>query len=120
MYNKKHFKKAIHHLIIGVLLILKGVDKYSDHQFIGGCIVFMGTVIILYFMFDLIWKKEGIVLKSFVHLFEGLALFFTAYVYYKEGKTYLPYITWLASLVFMIWFFVDTIRGVKARKNNAV
>lgn len=116
--DNKQFKKAIHHLIIGFLLMLKGSDKFVHHQFIGGLMLLMGAIIIIYFLFDVIAERKSTALKRFVHLFEAIALFFTAYVYFTEGKTYLPYLTWMASLVFLVWFLVDTNRVHKERRNS--
>lgn len=37
-----------------------------------------------------------------IHFLEGLALLFTSWVYFEEGKTYLPYVTLIAAIGFFI------------------
>jgi uncharacterized membrane protein len=71
---------AVHHLMVGLLLLMKGVDKIQHHH------------------------------SFIIHLFECIALCLTTYVYFKEGKNFLPYVTMAAS----IGFFVATLVHLKA------
>ena len=102
MSNRKPISEFIHHLIMGVLLILKGYEKYHHHELIGGLILSFGIILILYFVYGLIRKKKGPVLSFLVHFFEGVTLFLTTYIFYNEGKIYLPYVTFLAGVGFIV------------------
>ena len=115
MKNKKHILEALHHFIVGFFLTIKGFDKFTHHHLIGGIIFTFGIIILLYFLYEISAKKQGRTLKLLVHLFEGLALLFTSYIFFEDGKTYLPYITLTASIGFFISVFVIYI---KTRKTN--
>ncbi len=106
-------KEAIHHFILGVVLMLKGYDKFSHHPITGGLILLFGIIIIVYFIYDLKVKNQGHVLKFLVHLFEGFALLFTSFVFFEEGKKYLPYFTLCASIIFFVWSFTIYFKQVK-------
>jgi len=73
MKNKKHFREAFHHFIVGFFLTIKGFDKFTYHHMIGGLILAFGIIILLYFLNEIIAKKQGITLKLLVHVFEGLS-----------------------------------------------
>jgi hypothetical protein len=103
MKNKKHILAAFHHFIVGFFLTIKGFDKFTHcHHLIGGFIFTFGIIILFYFLYEISAKKQGRTLKLLVHLFEGLALLFTSYIFFEDGKTYLPYITLTASIGFFI------------------
>jgi CDP-diglyceride synthetase len=94
---------SFQHLIVGFLLVTKGYEKIEHHFFlIGWIILLMGIAILGYFAYLKISKKENKVLQLIAHLFEGIALLLTAYVYFEEGKTYLPYIILIAGIGFLV------------------
>jgi hypothetical protein len=102
---------AVHHLMVGLLLLTKGVDKIQHHHsFIGWTILLFGLIILFYFIFLQRTKRPHAKLEIIIHLFECIALCFTTYVYFKEGKNFLPYVTMAAS----IGFFVATLVHLKA------
>jgi len=113
MQNKKHVLEKIHHLIVGFFLTLKGVDKISHHYILGGLILGFGITILTYFFYKITRNVHNKALSVMVHLFEALALLFTAYIYYSEGKVYLPYVVLLAS----VGFFISVII-LMAKKNK--
>ena len=49
-----------------------------------------------------------------VHLFEGFALLFTSYIFFADGKQYLPYFTLAASIGFFISVYVSIKKGRNA------
>ena len=102
MKAKKHILESIHHFIVGFFLILKGYDKMAHHQLIGGVILAFGGIILIYFLYEMLAKKQSRTLKILVHLFEAIALLFTTYIFFKDGKTYLQYFTLAAAIGFFI------------------
>ena len=113
MKNKKHFLEAFHHFIVGFFLTIKGFDKFTHHHLIGGLILAFGIIILLYFLYEVLAKKQGRTLKLLVHVFEGVALLFTSYIFFEEGKKYLPYVTLAASIGFFVSVVVIYIQTKK-------
>lgn len=94
---------SIHHFVVALILLSKGFDKIQHHHsFIGWTILLLGVVILGYFIFLKIAKKPHESVVLLMHLFESIALFLTAYVYFQEGKTWLPYVTLLAAVGFLV------------------
>ena len=106
MVGRKQLLHSIHHLITGAVLIIKGVDKISHHPFIGGLILFFGVVILSYFIYALNKKQHSHNLELVVHWFEALVALFMAYIFFSEGKTFLPYVFLLAAIGFFISIYL--------------
>lgn len=97
---KNKFAPPLHHLITGLFLMLKGYDKVQHHAFIGSVIFGSGAIILLYYLYIFLKNPKDHFLELVVHLFEGLALSFTACVFFRDGKTYIPYVASGAALIF--------------------
>lgn len=99
----KHKYGTIAHVMTGAVLILKGYTKLTDHYAgVGSIILLFGLAIIGYVIYESRQKKQSPLLAIAVHFFEGLALLFTTYVYFDEGKTYIQYLTLAASIGFFV------------------
>jgi FtsH-binding integral membrane protein len=110
--NNKRGIKSLYHLIIGISLIIKGLDKIEHHHSVIGIIVlFIGLAIIGYYAYINIRKKSNHILNIAVHLCEGLALLLTSYIYFKDGKTYLPYVLLVAGVGFIIVGIIHLKKG---------
>ncbi len=110
MATKNKLLSLIHHLIISVALILKGYDKFSHHKIFGGLIFCFGVIVLVYFIYVLLRQKESRTMHIFIHLFEGLASLFTAYIFFEEGKKYLQYGFILAAIGFFISVYVYAVK----------
>jgi hypothetical protein len=115
MKHRKHFLEIFHHLLTGFILTLKGIEKFAHHQLIGLIIMASGIIVLLFFLYDVVKKGMGTVLKILVIGFEGVAWLFTTYVFFEEGKVYLPYVTLVAS----IGYFVSVV-VIILRRNRSV
>ena len=105
---------SIQHLLVALILMTKGFDKVEHHHsFAGWTILIFGIVILGYFIFIKLTKKKHSFLEPTIHLFESIALFFTTYVYFKEGKTFLPYLTLIAGIGFLIAVILYLIKQKK-------
>ena len=113
MAGNKHLLHSFHHLLIGVILILKGSDKFPHHHLLGGLIFSFGVIIILSFIYIILKKDHSRGLSIIVHLFEALACLFTAYIFYEDGKKYLQYFFLLASFGFFISVVILIRKGKK-------
>ena len=91
------------HLLVAIILIAKGYDKVEHHHsLIGWTILVFGIIILGYFIFIKSAKKKHSLLEPTIHLFESIALFLTSYIYFKEEKTFLPYLTFIAGVGFLV------------------
>lgn len=71
------------------------------YYFIGSIIFCMGLVLIFYNLYLLRRGKHHLNLDILVHGMEAIILSLISYLYYKQGKIYLPYITSFAGLVYL-------------------
>lgn len=107
---------AMQHLVVALILIPKGYDKIQHHyNLIGWIILSMGIVVLGYFIYQKIKKTTNHYVTIAVHLFESIALFLTSHVYFIEGKRFLPYITLLAGIGFLIASLLHSYKLVKAK-----
>lgn len=97
----KHKLGTLAHAVTGLALALKGYAKLTDHHaVIGSIILISGLTIMGYVLYDSRQQKHNKLLGTGIHFLEGLALLFTSWVYFEEGKTYLPYATLAAAIGF--------------------
>ena len=106
MAAKNKILDSLHHLLIGFALTLKGINKISHHPVIGSIILLFGIIILGYFLYIVIKKHTDKTLVYIIHWFEAIASLFTAYVFFEEGATYLPYAFLLAAIGFFIAIIV--------------
>lgn len=116
--EKQSIFHLMHHFIIGSVLTFKGYDKFGHHQILGSIIFLFGIIILGYCFWVLFRSRYSSILPVLFHLFEALVLLFTAYIFFTEGKKYLPYACLLASIGFFISVFVLYKRHKKNQLNN--
>jgi hypothetical protein len=113
MPGKRQLIHNLQHFLTGAVLILKGIDKFPHHHFIGGLIFSFGLIILIYFVFAALRKVHSPAMHIMIHLFETVVYLFTAYIFYSEGSKYLHFVFLLAS----IGFFISAIVAYKKRKH---
>jgi hydrogenase-4 membrane subunit HyfE len=105
---------SIQHLLVAIILMTKGYDKVTHHHnFIGWTILVFGILILGYFILIKLTKIEKGFFEPIVHLSESIALLLTTYVYFKEGKAFLPYITLIAGIGFLIAVLFHLLKNKK-------
>jgi hypothetical protein len=108
---------SIHHFIVSVILISKGFGKIQHHHsFIGWTILLLGIIVLSYFIFLKLAKKPHSTLEVIIHFFESMALFLTSYIYFQDGKSFLPYVTLIAGIGFLVATFIH-LKGHKKHTN---
>ena len=108
---------SIHHFIVSVILISKGFNKIQHHHsFIGWTILLLGIIVLSYFIFVKLVKKPHSTLDVIIHFFESMALFLTSYIYFQDGKSFLPYVTLIAGIGFLVATFIH-LKGHKKHTN---
>lgn len=108
MARNKQALHAVKHLLIGGALTLKGFDKIGHHHpVIGSMILLFGLIILFYFFYLLIKNHPSEKLGHLVHWFEAIASLFTAYIFYAEGATYLPWVFLLAAIGFFLSIYIE-------------
>jgi drug/metabolite transporter (DMT)-like permease len=115
MAGKKHLLHSIHHFLTGAVLVIKGIDKTAHHAMLGGLILLFGVLILSFFVYTVTKKRLSHQLEGMVRWFEALVTLFTAYIFFTEGKTLLPYVFLLAS----IGFFISVYMFYKKKKDIA-
>jgi CHASE2 domain-containing sensor protein len=107
MAGRKQFLHSLHHFLAGAMLIIKGIDKISHHHvFMGSLILLFGIMILSFFVYTLIAKQHGHRLELMVRWFEALVSLFSAYLFFSEGKKWLPYFSILAAIGFFISIYI--------------
>jgi drug/metabolite transporter (DMT)-like permease len=115
MTGKKHVLHSLHHLLTGLMLVLKGSDKISHHSIIGSVILVFGLLILGFFFYSIAGKKQGSSPEVMVLWFEAIVCLFTAYIFFTEGKRFLPYVMAAASVGFFIAIYISAQRRKKFR-----
>jgi len=115
MVGKNKLLHSIHHLLIAVALILKGVGKFDHHQVLGGLMICFGLIVLSYFIYLSNKRKESRTMHILIHLFEAFASLFAAYIFFVEGKKYLQYGFILAAIGFFISVYVYIIRHKRSK-----
>ena len=111
MATRKHILHSVHHFLAGALLILKGITKFGQEKpAVATLFILFGIIILVYFIYVLAKRSELRGLNITIHVLEGIAALFTAYIFYVEGATYLPYLFLLAALGFFISAYVTITR----------
>lgn len=92
------------HYVTAFVILLKGVAKLEDPQKMGVAIVFfiIGLLIILGTVFH---HKAGKLLKHFkayIFALEAIVIAIVGYLYMSEGKQFIQYVCFAASLMFVI------------------
>ena len=106
MAKPKHILHSLSHFLIGLTLTIKGYDKLHHHVLIGSILLIFGIIILIYFFYSLFKKHLNDTLTLIIHWFEAIAALFTAYIFFKDGATYLPYLFLIASIGFFISIYV--------------
>jgi hypothetical protein len=106
MEGKKHLLHTIHHLLTGGVLVIKGFDKVGHHPFLGGLMLLFGVLILSFFVYTQVKKHLSYHFELMVRWFEALVALFVAYIFFTEGKQWLPYVFILAAIGFFISIYV--------------
>jgi hypothetical protein len=102
MKAKKHLL-SFQYIVVAVILLTKGWDKIQHHHSaIGWTILLFGVIVLGYFVYIKTARQSNHWLELIMHFFESVALFLTTYVYFQEGKSFLPYVTLAAAIGFLV------------------
>ncbi len=114
--------RSLQHLISGAVLALKGFDKLQQsHLYIGAVLFALGIFVLAYFAFDRLTPDRGAKwLATIVHASEGFAFMSLAYLYFEEGKSYLPFAVLVAAVGFLAAALVHGLRSKRARHQLCV
>lgn len=115
----KHTFEIIHPFLVGLLLTLKGLEKIDHHYTkLGSIILLFAAILFCYSVYELIKKQHSKALTIMVHIFECIALLFTAWIYQDEGRHLLQYAMLLAATGFLVSVFVMLFKKPKGLKNH--
>lgn len=101
-HRSKRFA-ALHHLVSGGVLALKGFDKLEQRYFYVGAALFaLGVLLLAYFTFERFAQNSSRHLSVLGHACEGVAFLFLTYLYFVEGRLFLPWATLAAATGLLI------------------
>ena len=93
----------IHHIFIAVIAITSGLSKVnSTYSGIGWLLVVLGVAVLGYFIYTLAARRVIASLRPVIFGVECTAMLCATYIYFAEGKQFLPYATLIAALGYLI------------------
>ena len=103
LMKKKTYRKleVLLHFITAFILVIKGCDEINRHLYFPGGIILGLAAIIL--AINIFWRQFGIKPKqarAVCYYLESPALLITAYILHLEDKEFLPYIFFIAALMY--------------------
>lgn len=110
----KSVLRSIQHFVLSILFINKGIDNIVlGHHVTGWILVVLGVFIFSYFIYLKLKRSEHFLIEIIIYIFESIALFITAYLYYDSGKKYLPILISIAAVGYLIAGFVHYFKRYK-------
>ncbi len=109
--KKKTFRKleVLLHFLTAFVLLLKGCDELNKRLYFPGLIILGLAITIL--TITIYWKKLYIKPKQarlVCYYLESPALLITSYMLYLENKMFLPYIFFIASILYPAMGFITS------------
>lgn len=104
--------------VVGFILIMEGYQVAMDKDnLLGWLISVLGLMAIAYFIYIKRTKKSEMLLEAFVFLLQGLALFLMGIVVLQSGKVWLPYLSFLAGVGYLLSGMISFIQVRKSKKS---
>jgi len=101
--KRKHRLEIMLHILTAMILMIKGYDKIGHHHLAaGGIIVGFGILVLFIALFG---EKMGLshkTAKLVCYAVESVALFITAYVFFGDGKKFIPYLYAFAAVMYLV------------------
>jgi hypothetical protein len=92
------------HYLTAMVVILKGLDKLGmpGKTWVSVIFLLMGTMIIAGTIFH--HKAEKLLkhFKAYVFVFEAIVMGIVGYLYMKDGKQFIQYVCFAASIMFVV------------------
>jgi predicted MFS family arabinose efflux permease len=98
------FLENMTHYLTALVIIMKGLDKLGvpGKTWVSVIFLLMGILIVLGTIFH--HKAEKLLrhFKAYVFAFEAIAMAVVGYLYLKDGKQFIQYVCFAASIMFVI------------------
>ena len=107
--------EKITHYLTAFVIILKGADKVSDPEKTGFgiALLLIGSFIVLGTIFHHKAEKALKHFKAYVFALEAVVMSIVGYLYMAEGKQFIQYVCFLASIIFLVALIIY----IRKRKN---
>lgn len=113
--SQKLNTEVISHIVTGIVVILKGVDKveHPEKLWFGIILILIGAIISSIGIFH--HKVEHYIknIKSLVFLCESAVMGIVGYIYMHDNKTYIQYACFAASAGFLIAAILNIVKKRK-------
>lgn len=105
--------RSMQHLIAGAVLALKGFDKLEHSElYVGSTLLVLGSFVLAYFALDRLARDRSATwLTIMVHMSEGFAFLCLSYLYFRDGKTYLPSAAVIAAAGYCVAALIHGLRA---------
>ncbi len=114
MKNKKSLISSLQFIVVGILLVVNGLNNYEKFPGAAMVNILIGMGLITICILSRKKRSSDGYIKTLSMLAEGAGLLIAGYIYFLSGKEYLPYPFYLAGF----GYFVAAI--VKSRKFSAL
>lgn len=118
MKTKKFKPEKIQTILAGFLLILNGNSVLDLFPAVSIGLFILGGILLLYVFAVSINISQDPVIKPLIIFLEGLGFLATSFIFFKLGKTYLPYGYLLAALICFFGVTLILRRNKKQKRRN--
>lgn len=104
MNHNKLNKEAISHIITGVVVTLKGIDKmsYPEKFWLGLGLLIIGLSVLAIGVFHHQIENRISSVKSLVFIAEAFVMIIVGYIYWHENKNYIQYVCFASAIGFSV------------------
>lgn len=102
--EKKANKEVLSHIVTGVVVILKGIDKIENPEkfWFGLLLLFVGLIILSIGVFHHQIENRIKNVKPLVFFGEAIVMAIVGYIYWHDNKTYIQYVCFVAAFGFLV------------------
>jgi len=102
--QKKIPREIISHIVTGLVVILKGIDKigYPEKLWLAIMLILIGGIILSIGVFHHQIEPRLRNVKALVFICEGVVMGIVGYIYMHDGKSYIQYVCFVASIGFLV------------------
>ncbi|WP_373056856.1 hypothetical protein [Zunongwangia sp. H14] len=105
MKTKKEKLEIVQAVLVALLSLFTGFQNRLQFPFIGIINILLGIILIIGII-AFVKKKAHLNIKAVALATEAFSLLFAAYMYFSNGKQYLPYAFLLAALLCLAGVFI--------------
>ncbi|HET8885779.1 MAG TPA: hypothetical protein VFM70_05430 [Salinimicrobium sp.] len=119
MAHKKSKFEKIQFLLLSIVLFATAMNRMDAYPVMAYIIMGMSLILLLFFILGFVKKKKNHQLQVAGFICESIGLIFTAFVFLKDGKVFIPYMFILAAMGFFLAATIGFRRNRKKKIKNS-